>query len=325
MISLQLSFKTYKSLFKSISSYKKNNIILSAQSTRLHATNIDIDDNITTDQPTSLIDTNTNTIPLKSTKIKVRQHVNPLSLTYQKPIDLPTTWLQPTPLGIAFANPNQPLYLDIGCAKGTWLLNMARENPDCNFLGLEIRKPCVQLAMERKQQHNLTNLHYLASNINVDITRILTDINNISTAASANSNSNTTTTTPTITTTTSTSNSNNNNTSNILKLITIQFPDPHFKKAHKKRKAVTTDLVTNIYNLTKYNTNILIYIQSDIEEVTIDMMETFLNYTKGGHNSDLDSNCFIPGQNYDPFDLINNKPYCSVKTEREIATEVRIY
>ena len=317
MISLKLSLKTYKSLFKPISSYKKNNIILSksAQSARLHATNIDIDDNITTDQPTSLIDTNTNTIPLKSTKIKVRQHVNPLSSTYQKPIDLPTTWLQPTPIGIAFANPKQPLYLDIGCAKGTWLLNMARENPDCNFLGLEIRKPCVQLAMERKQQHNLTNLHYLASNINVDITRILTDINNIPTHNTIRNSYTTTTPTATIAT-------NNTTSNNILKLISIQFPDPHFKKAHKKRKAVTTDLATNIYNLT--HTNILIYIQSDIEEVTIDMMETFLNYKKG-HNSDPESNCFIPGQNYDPLDLINNKPYCNVKTEREIATEVCIY
>lgn len=143
----------------------------------------------------------------KKLKLKVRQHVNPLASTYLIPLDLPATWLDSN--NGYFENPSLPIYLDIGCAKGTWCLQMAQAHPDCNFLGLEIRRPVVALAMHRKNSLRLKNLYYLAANANVDLKRILSDLQ----------------------------------TKNLeLRQISIQFPDPHFKKAHWKRRTVTDEL-----------------------------------------------------------------------------------
>ena len=50
----------------------------------------------------------------ESLRLKVRQHVNPLSLKYQKPIILDNDWMFE-----AFEDPiNKPLIIDVGCAKG---------------------------------------------------------------------------------------------------------------------------------------------------------------------------------------------------------------
>ena len=49
-----------------------------------------------------------------SLRLKVRQHVNPLASTYQKPTEFEENWVQN-----AFAQPNLPTIVDIGCAKGT--------------------------------------------------------------------------------------------------------------------------------------------------------------------------------------------------------------
>jgi len=49
----------------------------------------------------------------QSLRLKVRQHVNPLSSKYQVPTTLPADWIQQ-----AFDNISRPLIVDIGCAKG---------------------------------------------------------------------------------------------------------------------------------------------------------------------------------------------------------------
>ena len=48
-----------------------------------------------------------------SLRLKVRQHVNPLASTYQKPTEFEENWPSK-----AFAQPNLPTIVDIGCAKG---------------------------------------------------------------------------------------------------------------------------------------------------------------------------------------------------------------
>ena len=69
----------------------------------------------------------------------MRQHVNPLSRVHQAPRPLP-------PLQELFARPSLPLHLDIGSARGRFLLAMARLHPLRNHLGVEIRRPLVQAA-----------------------------------------------------------------------------------------------------------------------------------------------------------------------------------
>jgi hypothetical protein len=62
--------------------------------------------------------------------VRVRQHVNPLSRKYQTPTSAPD-WSQ------IYADLDQPIHLDIGCARGRFVLSMAQIQSDWNFLGLD--------------------------------------------------------------------------------------------------------------------------------------------------------------------------------------------
>ena len=92
----------------------------------------------------------------------MRQHVNPLSRFFQLPLELPA----PQEL---FEHPHLPIHLDIGCARGFFLLELAALQPERNHLGVEIRRPLVQAAQcdrDRQQQHNL---HFLFCNANISL------------------------------------------------------------------------------------------------------------------------------------------------------------
>jgi tRNA (guanine-N7-)-methyltransferase len=131
----------------------------------------------------------------------VRQHVNPLSRYHQLPRPLP-------PPAELFANPERPLHLDIGAARGRFLRAMADLQPERNHLGLEIRQPLVELAEADRQAAGLTNLHYLYANVNVSLPPWL--------AALAPGR---------------------------LRLVTLQFPDPWFKLKHQKRRVLQPPLL----------------------------------------------------------------------------------
>ncbi|MEA5420444.1 tRNA (guanosine(46)-N7)-methyltransferase TrmB [Spirulina sp. CCNP1310] len=94
-------------------------------------------------------------------RVRVRQHVNPLSQKYQQPVTLPD-WSE------VYGDLNRPLHLDIGCARGRFTLAMAETQGDWNFLGLEIREPLVAEANRIRDQRGLDNLHYLFCNVNRD-------------------------------------------------------------------------------------------------------------------------------------------------------------
>ena len=221
------------------------------------------------DLKTEVKPTNNNELPTRRKKSQIRQHVNPLTLKYQQPIELDPNWLNNS-----FSNSKQNISIDIGCSRGSWIIQLAEINPNLNYLGLEIRRPVVELAMMRKTKRNLQNLHFLSTNANIDLERILIDIKkshiNIDT-------------------------------------ISIQFPDPHFKKKHKKRRVVNQMFVELIANNTEIGTKI--FLQSDILEVAEDMTLNFQNHTS-----------FIVAENFHPNNLSNNLNPFKIQTEREIAT-----
>jgi len=72
-------------------------------------------------------------------RVRVRQHVNPLSSQFQQPAAL-VDWTQ------LYADPNLPLFVDCGCGPGRFLLLLCRrhqqqQQQQMNYLGLEIRQP----------------------------------------------------------------------------------------------------------------------------------------------------------------------------------------
>jgi len=131
----------------------------------------------------------------------VRQHVNPLSRFHQLPRPLP-------PPEALFAAPQLPLHLDIGAARGRFLLAMARAEPARNHLGVEIRRPLVEAAEADRLAAGLPNLRYLFCNANVSLPAWLADLP-----------------------------------AGCLALVTIQFPDPWFKQKHHKRRVLQPPLL----------------------------------------------------------------------------------
>ncbi len=163
--------------------------------------------------------------------VRVRQHVNPLSKKYQVPVS-PPEWDK------IYTASSQPLHLDIGCSRGRFLLSMATQEPNWNFLGLEIREPLVQEASNWRNELGLTNLYYLFCNVNNSLPSILSSL-------------------PT----------------GILQRVTIQFPDPWFKTRHTKRRVVQPELVEE---LAKYlPAGGVVFLQSDVEAVVVEMCDRF--------------------------------------------------
>jgi tRNA (guanine-N7-)-methyltransferase len=164
-------------------------------------------------------------------RVRVHQHVNPLAPYYRftpKPILLEEI----------FADAGLPLFLDIGCARGRFILKMAELDKTQNFLGLEIREPLVAEANRLGREANLTNLHYEFCNAMNEFDKLFEELP-----------------------------------PNLLQTVTIQFPDPWFKKKHAKRRMVNAELIETVVNHLAENGKI--FVQTDIEFLAEEMFELF--------------------------------------------------
>lgn len=56
---------------------------------------------------------------------------------------------------------NNPLRMEIGCGKGQFAMEIAKQNPDVNFIAVEINQSVIVQACEKAQKENLTNLRFL--------------------------------------------------------------------------------------------------------------------------------------------------------------------
>jgi tRNA (guanine-N7-)-methyltransferase len=135
----------------------------------------------------------------------------------------------------------QPLQLDIGCGKGRFLLNMAQLQPNWNFLGLEIREPLVHQANDWKTDLSLTNLYYLFCNVNTSLQPLLQSLP-----------------------------------ANTLQRVSIQFPDPWFKRKHQKRRVVQPEVVTILADFLVKGGEV--FLQSDVPEVEQEMCDRFTEH-----------------------------------------------
>ena len=66
-------------------------------------------------------------------------------------------------------NNNNPVHIEIGMGKGRFIINMAKENPNINFIGLEKYSSIILQATKKLENEDLPNLKL----INVDAEKLL--------------------------------------------------------------------------------------------------------------------------------------------------------
>lgn len=65
---------------------------------------------------------------------------------------------------INFSNSN-PIHIEIGMGKGNFILNMALNNPDINFIGIEKYSSVASVAIKKIMEYNLPNLKVINSDV----------------------------------------------------------------------------------------------------------------------------------------------------------------
>lgn len=126
-----------------------------------------------------------------------------------------------------FAQSSRPLHLDIGCARGGFLLGLAPLQPEWNHVGVEIRHPLVLSAERDRQELVLDNLRFLFCNVNVSLEQWLDALPR-----------------------------------DQLQWVSIQFPDPWFKRRHQKRRVLQPSLLIAL--ATALQPGRELFIQSDV-------------------------------------------------------------
>lgn len=215
---------------------------------------------------------------LRKKDVRVRQHVNPLARQYQQPTILSRDWPKDV-----FHDMSLPLHLDIGCGRGGFLLEIAAEVPDKNYLGLEIRPSIYQYALDRVEKRGLTGrLTFVGCNANVDLERILSLYQKQGGGP--------------------------------LDTVSIQFPDPHFKSQHAKRRVVKPSLVLTLAKFMPESSRL--FLQSDIKEVLDDMRLRFREQDKYFCDEVADANEYLK----------ENPLGCQTERERSVlARDLPVY
>ncbi len=169
---------------------------------------------------------------------------------------------------VLFNKSHYPIHLDIGSAKGEFLFELATKYPDWNFLGLEIREPLVTLCEKKRKTLKLSNLKFLFCNVNVSLDKWLSDLDY-----------------------------------GQLRRVSIQFPDPWFKRKHFKRRVLNTNLIKSIAKSMSNEGEI--FIQTDIFKLIEAMTNT------------MDKSRYFNRKDIGAMRYIDKNPY-NVMTDREL-------
>ncbi len=121
---------------------------------------------------------------------------------------------------------DRPVELEIGSGKGLFLANAARGNTGHNFLGVELSRKYARLAAERLARLDIPNAKVWAGDARDVLARRIPDRS--------------------------------------LRAIHVYFPDPWWKKRHKKRRVFTEALVAQIVRTLQPAGEL--HVASDVEE-----------------------------------------------------------
>jgi len=153
----------------------------------------------------------------------MRQHVNPLSSNFNQIERIPS-------LNEMFDDSKSNLHLDIGCAAGEFLFDLALVNTSWNYLGIEIREKLVKNAKLKVLERDIKNLYFIFGNANniLDNAQSKFIIKN-------------------------------------LKSLSFNFPDPWFKKRHHKRRVIQPEFINILSN--SLQKGALIFVKTDVKDL----------------------------------------------------------
>ena len=207
----------------------------------------------------------------------MRQHVNPLSKNFHEIETIPY-------LHELFANPELPLHLDIGCAAGDFLFELALANNKWNYLGIEIREKLVNNAKSKLRDMAIRNLYFAFGNAN----NIFNDPNYKFLIDYVSS-------------------------------ISFNFPDPWYKKKHHKRRVIQPDLIRTLSNSMRKES--LIFIKTDVKELFDYMDFTISNNLNFKQLQNID--LFYP-ESFNPKMIKTNREKYAIGRQLEIFQRIYI-
>lgn len=146
------------------------------------------------------------------------------------------------PLNQIFENPKLPLHIDIGCASGDFLFDLSLKNKNWNYIGIEIREKLVFNANLKMKNREYKNLYFFFGNANNIFNHPM-----------------------------------NKTLFDVIKSISLYFPDPWFKKKHHKRRVIQPKIINFFSN--ELQKRSLIFIKTDVKQL-FDYMEHTLSASK---------------------------------------------
>jgi tRNA (guanine-N7-)-methyltransferase len=125
-----------------------------------------------------------------------------------------------------------PVEVELGCADARFLFERAPRHPETLFVGLEIREPLVDQVNEQARALGLPNLRACFAHVNVDLDALFAD--------------------------------------GRLARVYVNFPDPWFKRRHRKRRVMNEELAEVLFR--KLAPSGELFFQSDIWDLALDAM-----------------------------------------------------
>ncbi|XVF07866.1 hypothetical protein REPUB_Repub06bG0176600 [Reevesia pubescens] len=144
---------------------------------------------------------------------------------------------------VAYHDSSQPLVVDIGSGNGLFIMGMARNRKDLNFLGLEINGKLVRRCLDSVHQSGITNGYFIETNVTSTFRSIVSSY------------------------------------PGELIIVSIQCPNPDFNKPEYRWSMLQRSLIEAVADLLASKGKV--FLQSDVEAVAMRMKEQFLKFGKG--------------------------------------------
>ena len=207
----------------------------------------------------------------------MRQHVNPLSRNFNEIERIPS-------LNEMFGDPKLNLHLDIGCAAGEFLFDLALVNTSWNYLGIEIREKLVKTAKLKVREREIKNLYFVFGNAN-------NIFNNVQSKLFIEN----------------------------VKSISFNFPDPWFKKRHYKRRVIQTEFINTLSNSLQKGS--LVFIKTDVKDL-FDYMDCTIS--SNFHFKTIDKKDFNCSESFNPFKVKTDREKYVIFNQLDIYEKIYI-